>query len=727
MEQQEKDRQAEALWSVLANPAEKRLHLYDLQNLVNYNPQSGLLHMLIARSGNEAFIKSAAVYYNSLSLFKLVNGREPLAEVKPEQIINLDTLQSEQAPPLDPLLTQEFSGYEPTIEDLARAEINKRKFGSETEWSIYDDLEDQQSPEPAHLNEPEIATTHYTEPVIDDAPAESPAEVTLNETIATPTTELTPLVVNEEAAAVTDNTSAESEQPSVNYHDRYRDYTVAETEHEPEVFQVPEPIYTEQPRAQEPVVPLPEADTVNTWQTLKYDEVDQRLQEIQEKKPHQEPVIAPVVSYDEPADPLAGEPVQHVEPAEEKVEEYTNPVEQLQYPESVETEDISEEMHPDFDYPITQTAHTIPVQLQSEEIKPAYEQPVQQPENEKDVHQNNVVEPEPVKVETIDYQTVKPASETEIEDEVYDEITSIDDFFINPVPSTAKSAATIIPAFIPVGKQPEANVAEAHRPVQAESNGVPADVQKEDAEQIHFVTAEQLSEQQNDEAIIEEEIPYIVPEPEEEPVFAAHIPDPDTAATVNDIPVHSSPVEEFDDLIASNIVTSDYFAFRNSLKEEPVAPKAEPKPVQPEEPHIVSKYHDDNMPYSFMWWLDKTRREHAGIYQPYVQPVNHFAKAGSSAQQQPEPKKKEEQIINRFIKEEPQIKPPSSDKLDNENKARTSAEDRDELVTETLARIYIDQMLFHKAIATYKKLIVRFPEKSSYFASQIELLENKIN
>jgi hypothetical protein len=48
-------------------------------------------------------------------------------------------------------------------------------------------------------------------------------------------------------------------------------------------------------------------------------------------------------------------------------------------------------------------------------------------------------------------------------------------------------------------------------------------------------------------------------------------------------------------------------------------------------------------------------------------------------------------------------------------------------VSETLAQIYIDQMLYHKAIATYKKMMLKFPEKSRYFASQIEQLEKKTN
>ena len=172
----------------------------------------------------------------------------------------------------------------------------------------------------------------------------------------------------------------------------------------------------------------------------------------------------------------------------------------------------------------------------------------------------------------------------------------------------------------------------------------------------------------------------------------------------------------------------------------------------------VSKYHDEKMPYSFMWWLDKTRKEHAQIYQPYVKPpappANKKAKKITDELQQqyfenifhitsvdeldkntpPPPtrapynfKPKEQIIIERFIKEEPQIRPQSSDKIDNENKAKKSSEDRDELVTETLAAIYSDQMLYHKAIASYKKLMLRFPEKSRYFAEKIEQLEKKTN
>ena len=38
--------------------------------------------------------------------------------------------------------------------------------------------------------------------------------------------------------------------------------------------------------------------------------------------------------------------------------------------------------------------------------------------------------------------------------------------------------------------------------------------------------------------------------------------------------------------------------------------------------NVVARYHDEKMPYSFMWWLDKTRKEHANVYQPFSSEIN---------------------------------------------------------------------------------------------------------
>jgi hypothetical protein len=53
--------------------------------------------------------------------------------------------------------------------------------------------------------------------------------------------------------------------------------------------------------------------------------------------------------------------------------------------------------------------------------------------------------------------------------------------------------------------------------------------------------------------------------------------------------------------------------------------------------------------------------------------------------------------------------------------------DEDSLITDTLAKIYIKQRLYTKAIYAYEKLILKYPEKSVYFAAQIDLIKKLIN
>lgn len=79
-------------------------------------------------------------------------------------------------------------------------------------------------------------------------------------------------------------------------------------------------------------------------------------------------------------------------------------------------------------------------------------------------------------------------------------------------------------------------------------------------------------------------------------------------------------------------------------------------------------------------------------------------------------------IIDKFISENPKIKPVKKDapkpKLVNNDSAIS-----DSLMTETLARIYLEQKNYDKAIQSYKILSLKYPEKSSFFAHQIKLVK----
>lgn len=64
-----------------------------------------------------------------------------------------------------------------------------------------------------------------------------------------------------------------------------------------------------------------------------------------------------------------------------------------------------------------------------------------------------------------------------------------------------------------------------------------------------------------------------------------------------------------------------------------------------------------------------------------------------------------------------------------ETPAETETEEKSDnsFVTETLAKIYAQQKHYQKAIEAYKNLSLKFPEKSTYFAGQIEILKKLMN
>ena len=95
---------------------------------------------------------------------------------------------------------------------------------------------------------------------------------------------------------------------------------------------------------------------------------------------------------------------------------------------------------------------------------------------------------------------------------------------------------------------------------------------------------------------------------------------------------------------------------------------------------------------------------------------------------EPEPKPEPAQsveLIDKFIKEEPSISKPAGDYKDGINQATKSSEDDDSITSETLAQIHLNQGNKKRAIEIYRQLMLKNPEKSSYFAVQIEKIQKK--
>ncbi len=83
-------------------------------------------------------------------------------------------------------------------------------------------------------------------------------------------------------------------------------------------------------------------------------------------------------------------------------------------------------------------------------------------------------------------------------------------------------------------------------------------------------------------------------------------------------------------------------------------------------------------------------------------------------------------LINTFINQKITIKKPKKEAFFKaEDVAKESLVENNELVTPTLAKVYLEQGHYGKAISAYEKLILKYPEKNSFFANQIKLI-NKL-
>ena len=86
-------------------------------------------------------------------------------------------------------------------------------------------------------------------------------------------------------------------------------------------------------------------------------------------------------------------------------------------------------------------------------------------------------------------------------------------------------------------------------------------------------------------------------------------------------------------------------------------------------------------------------------------------------------RKKRIDIIDAFITNAPKLQAKPTATTPTGNIANERIIPPEELMTETLARVYIEQKNFKKAKAAYRILSLKYPEKSGFFADQIRAIK----
>ncbi len=216
--------------------------------------------------------------------------------------------------------------------------------------------------------------------------------------------------------------------------------------------------------------------------------------------------------------------------------------------------------------------------------------------------------------------------------------------------------------------------------------------------------------------------------------------------------------KEWEEEIAFEKVTADSDAL---LSETPISESLLPSSASSELVKSDRKTNEETRPnlhvrQTFLFWLKKTQkgyflnpgRNSGGLRLDLNQPIRHVGgletlerdyqtnifHLGTLTTGNPNQtiefdlSKKEDQLIEQFLRTDPQhISPFKAEKSDYsvENQVEKASRDSSELVSETLANLYLQQKLYEKAIMAYEKLSLKMPEKNAYFAEIIQKIRSQ--
>ena len=192
------------------------------------------------------------------------------------------------------------------------------------------------------------------------------------------------------------------------------------------------------------------------------------------------------------------------------------------------------------------------------------------------------------------------------------------------------------------------------------------------------------------------EAPVVEEEESKEIVVAEDLVSEENLETV------SEPIAQEVSVAASSPIVSE-----ETFVEEINTPEVEEAVI--EKPIQFNK----NEKHSFQEWLQLTAIKPIEREELFIAPV--------TTPELPDVKKKKMDLIDRFINLNPRMpKATAYDSSSQENIVSGRVENDTALMTETLAQVYLQQKKYDRAIQAYEILILKYPEKSSFFADRIK-------
>ena len=190
--------------------------------------------------------------------------------------------------------------------------------------------------------------------------------------------------------------------------------------------------------------------------------------------------------------------------------------------------------------------------------------------------------------------------------------------------------------------------------------------------------------------------------------------------TSDDLDIHPAPVDlipEKNDAIKNVEVELTEVG---KASEEPIPEEVKPEEMAPEDTLKLGQPLDfkSDETFSFREWLQLSSFE--PINRSLSEPVEEKSPAQKDLKLS-EKGSKNNDLIDKFIAASPRINPSLYDSYTDV--AMDSVQENESLMTETLAHVYVQQKKFQKAITAFTILSLKYPEKSSFFAHQIQAIK----